>query len=145
MIDYEDNIGKQVEKSRSKKPFKSGLHINTVKAVIDHAILHIPAYTFEEDDSYVECRRCDVVNTYTEEQKKGLKFLEENPESIILTAVQVGLGKAEKLPTHEVIDLVYHEDEDNIRFQGTEPDCQDFITEQGGASFTYKVKPIVKY
>jgi hypothetical protein len=24
--------------------------------------LGIPAYTFEEDDSYVECRRCKILN-----------------------------------------------------------------------------------
>jgi len=61
-------IGKKVAKSRSKKgveifnrkKFKSGNYINTVKGVIDHPKLHIPAYTFEEDESYVECRRCQV-------------------------------------------------------------------------------------
>ncbi len=46
---------------KKKKPFKSGLMINTVKGVINHPILNIPAYTFYEDDSYVECRRCIVV------------------------------------------------------------------------------------
>ena len=91
-MNYKRNIGKMVEKSRSGKPFKSGLHINTVKAVIDHPVLHIPAYTFEEDDSYVECRRCDVLHTYTKAQKKLLKKLEENPESITIN-FQVGLGK----------------------------------------------------
>ena len=35
--------------------------MNTVKDVIEHPTLHIPAYTFEEDSSYVECRRCDVI------------------------------------------------------------------------------------
>lgn len=47
---------------KKKKPFKSGLMINTVKGVIDHPILNIPAFTFHEDDSYVECRRCIVVS-----------------------------------------------------------------------------------
>ncbi len=70
MENYEENIGKRVQKcamshkaSHKPKPFKSGQKINTVKAVIDHPILHVPAYTFVEDDSYVECRRCEVVNT----------------------------------------------------------------------------------
>ena len=49
-----------------------------------------------------------------------------------------------KPPTHEVIDLVYHEDEGNIPFQGTEQECNDFVTEQGCATFTYEVKPIIK-
>lgn len=42
----------------SGKPFKSGLKINTVKGEVDHPVLHIPAYTFEEDDSIVEQRQC---------------------------------------------------------------------------------------
>lgn len=65
---YEAWIGEKVIKvNRSKgkeiinrKPFKSGQLINTVKGVIDHPILGIPAYTFEEDESYVECRRCQL-------------------------------------------------------------------------------------
>jgi hypothetical protein len=46
---------------KKKKPFKSGLMINAVKGLINHPILNTPAYTFYEDDSYVECRRCIVV------------------------------------------------------------------------------------
>lgn len=61
-MNYEENIGKQVYKDSSGKPFKSGLKVNTVKGVIDHPILNIPAYIFEEDDSYVECRRCELVD-----------------------------------------------------------------------------------
>jgi hypothetical protein len=65
-MNYEDNIGKKVTKKRTNKygkprqpkPFKSGFQVNTVKAIIEHPTLNIPAYTFEEDDSYVECRRC---------------------------------------------------------------------------------------
>ena len=72
-ISYEEakqNIGKKVSKtafSRQRgqninpKPFKSSFLVNTVKDVIEHPTLHIPAYTFEEDSSYVECRRCDVI------------------------------------------------------------------------------------
>jgi len=63
---YEDLIGAKVVKTNrkkgieifNKKKFKSGSYINTVKGVITHPKLGIPAYTFEEDDSYVECRRC---------------------------------------------------------------------------------------
>lgn len=66
-MNYEENIGKKVRKSAittgtiSTKPFKSGQQINTVKAVVNHPILNIPAYTFLEDNSYVECRRCAVI------------------------------------------------------------------------------------
>ncbi len=61
------NIGKQVKKRSQKdnklepKPFKSGSKINTIKDIINHPILQIPAYLFEEDDSYVECRRCIII------------------------------------------------------------------------------------
>lgn len=73
-ISFQDalsNIGKQVTKTafnRAKgnlvlpKPFKSGRLFNTVKDVVMHPDLKIPAYTFEEDSTYVECRRCDVVD-----------------------------------------------------------------------------------
>lgn len=59
---FEDNIGKKVYKHESNKPFKSGRKHNTVKGVIQHPILkNRLAYTFEEDDTYVECWRCKVV------------------------------------------------------------------------------------
>jgi len=65
---YETWIGEKVIKVNmrkgkevhNRKKFKSGQLINTVKGVIDHPILGIPAYTFEEDESYVECRRCQL-------------------------------------------------------------------------------------
>lgn len=65
IIDYTVNIGKKVKKqSRGNcepKPFKSKLKINTVKGVINHPILNIPAYTFVEDDSYMACKFCIIV------------------------------------------------------------------------------------
>jgi hypothetical protein len=54
------NIGQKVKK-RSSKPFKSTFQVNTIKDVIVHPHLQIPAYTFEEDDSYVEARICFIV------------------------------------------------------------------------------------
>ena len=53
----QSNIGKKVLK-KSGKPFKSKLLINTISSVINHPILKIPAYTFEEDNSFVECGQC---------------------------------------------------------------------------------------
>jgi len=69
-MDYNENIGKKVSKNaliknRKPNPFKSGLIINTVNGVINHPILNIPAYVFVEDDSYVECRRCKIVDSET--------------------------------------------------------------------------------
>jgi hypothetical protein len=62
MPDYFLLIGKKVTKTAMKKgtpkPFKSGLKVNTVKGIINHPQLNIPAFIFEEDNSYVECRRC---------------------------------------------------------------------------------------
>lgn len=59
---YESFIGCKVQKKSKSgtepKPFKSGLKINTVKGIMNHPQLNIPAFTFEEDESYVECRRC---------------------------------------------------------------------------------------
>lgn len=68
--EFSSMMGKQVKKKgvtksdkkqREPKPFKSGLKINTVNGIINHPILNIPAYTFVEDDSFVECRRCERV------------------------------------------------------------------------------------
>lgn len=69
-MNYRKNIGKFVKKE-SGKPFKSGLRVALVKGIVDHPILHIPAYTFIEDDgkSYVECRQCIVVSDIEELRK----------------------------------------------------------------------------
>ena len=62
-----ENINKKVVKCSitdqepNGKKFKSKLNENTVKDVIMHPILNVLAYTFEEDDSYVECRRCKLI------------------------------------------------------------------------------------
>ena len=66
VADYEPNIGRQVckttlRKHGNPKPFRSGNKVNTVKGVIMHPTMDIPAYTFVEDDSYVECRRCHLI------------------------------------------------------------------------------------
>jgi len=146
-MNYEENIEKQVTKFKSGKPFKSGFQTNTVKAVINHPILNIPAYTFEEDDSYVECRRCKVISPYTEENIRIMMLMSNKEGVIIRTAVQQGLGKfpnkIKKKVSHEVINLIYHENEDNVAFQGTSQECQDFITEQDGISLMYEIKPII--
>jgi hypothetical protein len=68
VADYEPNIGRQVCKTTLRnhgnpKPFRSGNKVNTVKGVIMHPTMDIPAYTFVEDDSYVECRRCFVIGS----------------------------------------------------------------------------------
>jgi hypothetical protein len=54
---FESWIGQQVVK-KSKKPFKSKSTVGTVKGVMVHPITSRAAFTFNEDDSYVECQRC---------------------------------------------------------------------------------------
>lgn len=64
--DYASYVGKRVQKTRpgrEPKPFKSGLKVNTVRGVIEHPILQVPAFVFEEDDSYVACRACELAET----------------------------------------------------------------------------------
>ena len=66
LIPYYNDIGKKGTKTamrqgKQAKPFKSGLQVNTIKGVIFHPLLNIPCYTFEEDDSYVECRRVTIL------------------------------------------------------------------------------------
>ncbi len=60
------NIGEKVIKIRpsggeTNQPFKSGLKINTIKSIVNHPVLNTPAFSFVEDDSIVECRRCKIV------------------------------------------------------------------------------------
>lgn len=67
MENYLQNIGKSCIKTSKEgtvpKPFKSGFRANTIKGVIEHPILEGQmAYVFEEDDSYVEVRRCVINN-----------------------------------------------------------------------------------
>lgn len=50
----------------------------------------------------------------------------------------------ETRPTHEVTDLVYHEDEPNfIAIQGTLPECEKFLAEQ--KDFLYQIRLIIKH
>lgn len=65
---YLEAIGHQVYKSRlnssvaTNKPFKSGKWANTVTSIVNHPYLpNIPAFTFLEDNSTVECRRCTIL------------------------------------------------------------------------------------
>ena len=63
-MDYRSFIGRRVQKTRGNrepKPFKSGFKINTVRDVIQHPILMVPAFVFEEDDSFVVCKKCVLV------------------------------------------------------------------------------------
>lgn len=47
------------------------------------------------------------------------------------------------MKTHQVLDLVYTPEEGQECFEGTEQECLDFVTQQGGAYFMYKVVPII--
>lgn len=65
---YLEAIGHVVYKSRvnssvgTNKPFKSGKWTNTVASIVAHPYLpNVPAFTFLEDDSIVECKRCTIL------------------------------------------------------------------------------------
>ncbi len=53
-------IGCKVSKV-SRKPFKSGKKVNTIKGISCHPHLEKYAFTFEEDKSIVETNRCMVI------------------------------------------------------------------------------------
>jgi len=52
-------IGQKVRKI-SAKPFKSRFKWATVKGIIEHPVTGRPGFTFEEDESVVECRICTL-------------------------------------------------------------------------------------
>jgi hypothetical protein len=58
---YEQYIGRKCKK-KSPRPFKSTFKTNTIKGVVNHPHLNIPAYVFCEDESYVECRRVEILD-----------------------------------------------------------------------------------
>jgi hypothetical protein len=66
MNSYEDFIGKKVWKNPkttskcSSKPFKSGFQFNTVKSITISPYTQNLAFTFEEDDSIVDCKKCSL-------------------------------------------------------------------------------------
>lgn len=55
-------IGITIRK-KSKKPFKSGQSIGTVKAIKDHSITGNTAFVIAEDGSDVEAFRCVKLNS----------------------------------------------------------------------------------
>lgn len=63
-VPFKEVIGKKVwknPKTTSKvkaKPFKSKFQVNTVKDVVISPYTGNEAFTFEEDDSIVECMKC---------------------------------------------------------------------------------------
>lgn len=59
-----DAIGWPVFKP-SGKPFKSGSKVNHVKGLMWHPFLeNAPCFTFVEDDSYVEVKRCRLADDF---------------------------------------------------------------------------------
>lgn len=53
-------------KKRSNKPFKSGNKINTIESITINPKTDKIAYTFEEDDSVVDCWKCKKVDRQDE-------------------------------------------------------------------------------
>lgn len=61
IADPDATIGKQVFKP-SGKPFKSTLKFNTVKGVVCNPNTGKVAFTFVEDDSFVDVDKCEEMN-----------------------------------------------------------------------------------
>lgn len=63
-VPFKEVIGKKVWKNPkttskfSPKPFKSTFQVNTVKDVVISPYSGKEAFTFEEDDSIVDCTKC---------------------------------------------------------------------------------------
>jgi len=53
-------IGKKIFK-KSCQPFKSRLRYATVKGFVVHDITQEISFTFEEDETFVECKRCKLL------------------------------------------------------------------------------------
>lgn len=103
IADYKVNIGKRVCKTTMKtsgepKPFRSGHRTNTVIDVIEHPKMHVPAYLFAEDDTYVECRRCKVVN-----DERKTRFNAE----IIIRIAQNASG-VDRFSKDDILDKLRH-------------------------------------
>lgn len=76
-------IGLKVKKI-SGKPFKSGLKFNTISGTGIHPKTKRATFLFEEDDSYVECKQCIVINVSEvfELVYKQIKKLEKSIKKI---------------------------------------------------------------
>lgn len=72
-----DLIGKKVQKL-SGKPFKSGFKVNTIKAFVVNPNTYLPAYLFEEDDSTVDMRTCEII----EDLEKVVEQLEKQTDEL---------------------------------------------------------------
>ena len=60
--EFETNFKNKSVSKISGKPFKSANKINTVSGYMLHPNLNDKmCFTFVEDDSYVECRRCQLI------------------------------------------------------------------------------------
>lgn len=74
------------------KPFKSGKIINTIKDVIIHPVLNIPAFTFHEDETFVEVRRCKVLKSNDDRNRYyGLNLLDYVEYSFNKNVLAIGL------------------------------------------------------
>lgn len=58
---YRYMIGQKVNKPKSKNPFKSTFLVNTVKGITVNPNTGRPGFTFEEDESIVDCFQCGLV------------------------------------------------------------------------------------
>ena len=101
------NIGKRVRKV-SNRPFKSRHKINTIKGVVNHPILFIPAYSFEEDKSIVECRRCIIMEKIVKEVK--FELTREEIESVLPIEIKLSVVSVEEPDAGVTYTITYPKD-----------------------------------
>jgi hypothetical protein len=93
-------INQQVIKV-SGKPFKSGNTVNTIKGYMEHPqIPNEKAYTFYEDDSYVEVRRCLILST-----AKTLSFNVEDKDLAYLKNMMKEIDDLKQLVSKQIMKL----------------------------------------
>lgn len=87
-MNYENYIGHKVFKARGNrepKKFKSGSKFNTVKGIIEHPLLKVPAFIFEEDDSYVICDMCRHIDEFTNSKTTNIEHKQRALDKAINT------------------------------------------------------------
>ncbi len=126
-------IGEKVKKT-SGRPFKSGFKMNTVNGVINHPKLNIPCFTFEEDNSYVEVRRCEP--QLNELDLSILKYYKEGKEMS---------GFEKNAPWSNLVENDYLDDDLDLTIKGWEfikqfPDWDNVIAFNNKTYLSVKCK-----
>ena len=78
------------------------------------------------------------------ERSVNLQVVVDEHNKVVKMVEKLSETKESNEPTHVVLDLFYRPDEGQECYEGTEQECHNFVKEQGGSTFMYKVVPITK-